>query len=73
MGTITSNLNESDFISMTKGTNERLLSILLPRAISEAERTQITAYVNEKTAFSKKQGLFLICVAARLPHESGQL
>lgn len=57
-------LNDSA-LAMTKSTNEKLLALLLPKAVSEAESQKIVELVKEKTAFSKRQGLFLAVVASR--------
>jgi hypothetical protein len=55
----------SELLHMTKSTNEMLLDLLLPKAISAAEERQILDFVREKTAFSKKQSLFLATIASR--------
>lgn len=56
---------QTDLSAMTKSTNQQLLELLLPRAVSAAERQQIEAFIREKSAFSKKQSLFLAMVASR--------
>jgi hypothetical protein len=57
--------SQIEFINMTKSTNQQLLDLLLPKAVSEAEEQQILSFVEGKNAFSKKQSLFLTMVAAR--------
>ena len=59
-----------EIISITKSTNQQLLELLLPKAVSEAEHQQILSFVKGKSAFSKKQSLFLMMVASRDPLEA---
>ena len=54
-----------------KSTNERLLDILLPRAVSPAEHQKILDFVSEKNAFSKKQSLALATIATRELNQEG--
>ena len=60
-------MNE-DIFNITKSTNERLLELLLERAIDAAEARKISDFVESKNAFSKKQALFLTLVASREPN-----
>jgi len=59
-------------LGTTKSTNERLLGLLLPRARNATESEKILELVIEKTALSKRQGLFLALVAAREPAREGE-
>lgn len=60
-------MNE-DIFNITKSTNERLLEVLLERALDAAEARKISDFVESKNAFSKKQALFLTLVASRAPN-----
>ncbi len=60
-------MNE-DIFNITKSTNERLLELLLERALDAAEARKISDFVESKNAFSKKQALFLTLVASRVPN-----
>lgn len=62
-----SDIAQPELINMTKSTNQQLLDLLLPKAVSEAEEQQILDFVKGKSAFSKKQSLFLTMVASRIP------
>jgi hypothetical protein len=60
-----------EILGQPKSTNEKLLDILLPRAVSPAEHQQILDFVSEKNAFSKKQSLALATIATRAPNQEG--